>query len=219
MIGRVVGKYRVLERIGRGGMGSVYPAMDDTLQREVAIKVLNSDITDRDALKRFRAEAMTLARLQHPSIGMLFELCEDDGDLLMVMEFVRGETLQKLAERMGRVPPDFAAQLCAQALDGLAYAHRAGIVHRDLKPGNIMVTNDGLVKVMDFGIARVAGTEHLTSDGLSMGTPSYMAPEQVLGREVDGRADLYAIGVVSTGCGPGSCRSWVTRRSRLPTSN
>ena len=196
MIGRTVGKYRVLERIGRGGMGTVYLATDETLQRDVAIKVLNADITEPEALKRFRAEALTLARLQHPAIATLFELFEDQGDLLMVMEFVRGETLQRLAERMGRVPPDFAAQLCAQALDGLGHAHKSGIVHRDLKPGNIMVTDDGLVKVMDFGIARITGSEHLTSDGLSMGTPAYMAPEQVLGREVDGRADLYAIGVV-----------------------
>ncbi len=196
MIGRSVGKYRVLDRIGRGGMGTVYRAVDDTLQREVAIKVLNSEITEPEALKRFRAEAMTLAKLQHPAIATLFELCEDDGNLLMVMEFVHGETLQRLAERMGRVPPDFAAQLCAQALDGLAHAHRAGIIHRDLKPGNIMVTDDGVVKVMDFGIARITGSEHLTSDGLSMGTPSYMAPEQVLGREVDPRSDVYAMGVV-----------------------
>jgi hypothetical protein len=114
----------------------------------------------------------------------------------MVMEFVRGETLQKLAERMGKVPPDFAAQLCSQALDGLWHAHRAGIVHRDLKPGNLMVTGDGLVKVMDFGIARIAGSEHLTSDGFTMGTPAYMAPEQVRGEEVDARSDIYAMGVV-----------------------
>ena len=196
MIGRSVGKYRILDRIGRGGMGTVYRAIDDTLQREVAIKVLNADVTEPEALKRFRAEAITLARLQHPAIATLFELTEDDGDLLMVMEYVRGETLQKLAERMGRVPPDFAAQLCSQALEGLWHAHRAGIVHRDLKPGNLMVTADGIVKVMDFGIARIAGSEHLTSDGFTMGTPAYMAPEQIRGEEVDARSDIYAMGVV-----------------------
>ncbi|HYT77624.1 MAG TPA: serine/threonine-protein kinase [Vicinamibacterales bacterium] len=196
MIVRSIGKYRVVDRVGRGGMGTVYRAIDDTLQRDVAIKVLNSELTDAEALKRFRAEAITLARLQHPSIAMLFELHEENGDLMMVMEFVRGETLQKLAERMGPMPPDFAAQLCAQALDGLAHAHRAGIIHRDLKPGNIMVTEDGLVKVMDFGIARISGSEHLTGDGLTMGTPAYMAPEQVLGQEVDARSDVYAMGVV-----------------------
>jgi serine/threonine-protein kinase len=196
MIGRSIGKYRILERIGRGGMGTVYRAIDESLQREVAIKVLNAEVTEPESLKRFRAEAITLARLQHPAIATLFELTEDDGDLLMVMEFVRGETLQKLAERMGKVPPDFAAQLCSQALDGLWHAHRAGIVHRDLKPGNLMVTGDGIVKVMDFGIARIAGSEHLTSDGFTMGTPAYMAPEQVRGAEVDARSDIYSMGVV-----------------------
>ena len=196
MIGRAVGKYRILERIGRGGMGTVYRAVDDMLQRDVAIKVLNAENTDPDALRRFRREAITLAKLHHPAIATLFELCEDEGDLLMVMEFVRGETLQKLAERTGQVPPDFAAQLCGQVLDGLAHAHRAGIVHRDLKPGNIMVTEEGLVKVMDFGIARISGSEHLTSDGFTMGTPAYMAPEQLLGHEADARSDLYAVGVL-----------------------
>lgn len=196
MIGQSVGKYRVLDRIGRGGMGTVYRAIDDTLQREVAIKVLNAEVSDAESLRRFRTEAITLARLHHPAIATLFELHEDDGRMMMVMEFVRGETLQGLAERMGRVPPDFAAQLCAQALDGLSHAHRAGIIHRDLKPGNMMMTPDGIVKVMDFGIARVAGSEHLTSAGFMMGTPAYMAPEQVLGEEADARSDLYSMGVV-----------------------
>src|SRR5215472_12802363 len=196
MIGRSVGKYQILDRLGRGGMGTVYRAIDDTLQREVAIKVLNGDVTEPETLKRFRTEAITLAKLHHPSVATLYELREEDGELMMVMEFVRGETLQRLADRMGPMPPDLAAQLCAQALDGLAHAHRAGIVHRDLKPGNIMVTDEGLVKVMDFGIARIAGSEHLTSDGLAMGTPAYMAPEQILGHETDARSDIYAMGIV-----------------------
>ena len=196
MIGRSIGKYRILDRLGRGGMGTVYRAIDDTLQREVAIKVLNAGVTEPETLKRFRVEAITLAKLHHPSIATLYELREEDGELMMVMEFVHGETLQRLADRMGPMPPDFAAQLCAQALDGLAHAHGAGIVHRDLKPGNIMVTGEGAVKVMDFGIARIAGSEHLTSDGLAMGTPAYMAPEQILGLETDSRSDIYAMGIV-----------------------
>lgn len=196
MIGRSVGKYRILDRIGRGGMGTVYRAVDDSLERHVAIKVLNSEVTEPEALRRFRAEAITLAKLNHPGIATLFELYQDDGDLLMVMEFVQGETLQKLSDRMGQLPPDFAAQLCAQGLDALSYAHRVGIIHRDLKPGNLMLTDEGVVKVMDFGIARILGSEHLTSDGFMMGTPAYMAPEQVLGQEVDARSDVYAMGVV-----------------------
>jgi serine/threonine-protein kinase len=114
----------------------------------------------------------------------------------MVMEFVRGETFDKVSSRLGPLPVERAARLCAQVLDALAYAHRAGIVHRDLKPANLMLTESGLAKVMDFGIARMIGTEHLTLDGFMVGTPAYMAPEQALGGEIDGRTDLYAMGVV-----------------------
>jgi len=195
MVGQLVGKYRVLSRLGRGGMGTVYKALDETLAREVAIKSLNPDLADPEVLKRFRAEAVTLARLNHPNIAMLFELTEHDGDLLMVMEFVRGETFETISQR-GPVPLDRSRDLCCQVLDALAHAHRAGIVHRDLKPANLMLTESGLVKVMDFGLARMVGTEHLTNDGFMVGTPAYMAPEQVLAEEIDGRADLYAMAVV-----------------------
>jgi eukaryotic-like serine/threonine-protein kinase len=196
MIGTTVGKYRILDRLGRGGMGTVYKSVDETLDREVAIKVLNAEIGDTEVLKRFRAEAVTLARLNHPGIATLFELYRQDDDLLMVMEFVRGETLHDLSERLGPLAVPQAVHLMLQVLDALAHAHRGGVVHRDLKPANVMVTDTGTVKVMDFGIARVLGTEHFTQGGYMMGTPAYMAPEQVLGGEVDGRADLYAVGVL-----------------------
>ena len=196
MIGTTVGKYRVLERLGRGGMGIVYKALDETLDREVAIKVLNPDVDDAELLKRFRAEAISLARLNHPGIATIYELHRQNDDLLMVMEYVRGETLQTLSERLGPLDPPQAAHICVQILDALAHAHRAGIVHRDLKPANVMVTDSGVVKVMDFGIARMLGGEHYTHAGYMMGTPAYMAPEQVLGQEIDGRADLYSVGVL-----------------------
>jgi serine/threonine-protein kinase len=196
MIGRTVGKYRIVERLGRGGMGTVYKAVDETLDREVAIKVLNPDLADVELLKRFRAEAVTLARLNHPSIATIYELYRQDDDLLMVMEFVRGETLHDVCDRVGPMAPPQAAHICIQVLDALAYAHRAGVVHRDLKPANLMLTDRGVLKVMDFGIARVLGGEHLTHGGYMMGTPAYMSPEQVLGREIDGRADLYSVGVL-----------------------
>jgi eukaryotic-like serine/threonine-protein kinase len=196
MLGQTVGKYRIVSRLGRGGMGTVYKAVDETLDREVAIKSLNPDLTDPDILKRFRAEALTLARLNHPNIAMLFELTEHDGALLMVMEFLRGETFEVLSQQSGPMPVDRSRDLCMQVLDALGHAHRAGIVHRDLKPANLMLTDSGVVKVMDFGLARMAGTEHLTTDGFMVGTPAYMAPEQVLAHEIDGRADLYAMGVV-----------------------
>jgi serine/threonine protein kinase len=196
MVGDTVGKYRILARLGRGGMGTVYKGVDETLGREVAIKSLNADVTDASLLKRFRAEAVALAHLNHPNIATLFELTEHEGQLLMIMEFVRGDTLDRVAQHSGGMPIERASRLALQVLDALGHAHRAGIVHRDLKPANLMLTESGLVKVMDFGLARMVGTEHLTNDGFMVGTPAYMSPEQVLGREIDGRTDLYAMGVV-----------------------
>ena len=196
MIGKTFGKYRFVEKLGRGGMGTVYKAVDETLDREVAVKVLNPELADDEVMKRFRAEATTLARLNHPEIATIYEISYADAELLMVMELVRGETLDQLAQRSGPMPPERAAYLVAQVLGALDHAHRAGIVHRDLKPANLMVTDRGGVKIMDFGIARVAGAEHLTNDGHMMGTPAYMAPEQAMADDVDGRADVYACGVV-----------------------
>ena len=178
MIGETIGKYRIVARLGRGGMGTVYKAVDQTLEREVAIKVLNPGLAQSDVLKRFRAEAVTLAKLNHPNIATLYELGQHGDELLMVMEFVRGETFDKLSERVGPMPFERAAYLTAQVLDALAHAHRAGVVHRDLKPANLMLSESGVVKVMDFGIARMVGTEHLTSDGLMMGTRPTWRPSR-----------------------------------------
>jgi serine/threonine-protein kinase len=177
-------------------MGTVYRAVDETLHRDVAIKVLNAGLNDPSVARRFRAEAVTVARLNHPGIATIYELFQHEGQWLMVMEFVRGETLEALVTRKGPLGHAEAADLSMQALAALAHAHSLGVVHRDLKPANIMLTESGAVKVMDFGIARVVGTEHLTSAGFMMGTPAYMAPEQVLGEDIDARADLYAMGVV-----------------------
>jgi serine/threonine protein kinase len=196
MIGQHIGKYAVLDRIGRGGMGTVYRAVDETLRREVAIKILNAELKDPVVARRFRSEAVTIARLNHPGIATIYELVQHEDQWVMVMEFVRGETLERLVERRGALPVKQAADLTIQTLAALAHAHGLGIVHRDLKPANVMVTESGSVKIMDFGIARVAGTEHLTNVGFLLGTPAYMAPEQVLGHELDARADLYAIAVV-----------------------
>jgi eukaryotic-like serine/threonine-protein kinase len=166
------------------------------MRPSIAIKVLNPDLTDAAVLKRFRAEAVTLARLNHAGIATIYELHHHGDELLMVMEFVRGETLHDLSDRLGPLNPPQAAHLCMQVLDALGHAHRGGVVHRDLKPANVMITDSGSIKVMDFGIARVLGSEHFTHGGYMMGTPAYMAPEQVLGREIDGRADLYSVGVL-----------------------
>jgi serine/threonine-protein kinase len=196
MVGQNVGKYRVLDKIGRGGMGTVYKAVDETLHREVAIKVLNAELNDPEVAKRFRSEAITVARLSHPGIATIYELFEHGSEWLMVMEFVRGETLENMIARMGALSAQRAAEFCMQALAALAHAHSMGVVHRDLKPANLMVTENGTIKVMDFGIARVSGGEHLTNVGFMMGTPSYMAPEQVRGGDIDARTDLYSMGVV-----------------------
>jgi predicted Ser/Thr protein kinase len=196
MIGSTIGKYRIVGQLGRGGAGIVYKAVDESLNREVAIKTLNPDLANTDVMKRFRAEATILAQLNHPQIATIHELFKSDDDLLMVMEYVRGETLAHLSERLGPMPPDGAAYLVDQILSALEHAHRAGIVHRDMKLANVMVTEVGGIKIMDFGIARVRGAEQMTVDGRLMGTPAYMPPEQVLGQDVDGRTDLYAVGVI-----------------------
>jgi serine/threonine-protein kinase len=196
MIGTVIGKYRIVGQLGRGATGIVYRAVDETLDREVAIKVLNPQLADADIVKRFRSEATILARLNHPEIAVIYELLHRDTDLLMVMELVRGESLEQLCEHAGPMPPERAAYVVDRILAALGYAHRAGIVHRDVKPANVMVTEPGGVKIMDFGIARMRGAEHMTIDGCAVGTPAYMPPEQVLGEEVDGRSDLYAVGVM-----------------------
>ena len=196
MVGTVVGQYRIVAPIGRGTTGIVYKAIDESLNREVAIKILNPDLAGTDVMKRFRTEATALARLNHPAIATVYQLFRAGTDLLMVMEFVRGETLDHLSQRLGPLDPDRAAYVIDQLLWGVGHAHAVGIVHRDLKPANVMLTPAGAVKIMDFGIARVRGTEHATADGCMLGTPAYMAPEQIMGSAVDGRADLYSIGVM-----------------------
>jgi len=194
--GTTVGKYRILAPIGRGATGVVYRALDQSLRRDVAIKVLIRDRAETSAMKRFRAEATTLARLSHPGIATIHELIESKSDLLMVMELVRGESLERLCDRLGPIPPEQAAHIVDQVLAALDNAHRAGVVHRDIKPANIMVTEAGGVKIMDFGIARVLSNERMTIDGSMMGTPAYMPPEQVLGHQVDARSDLYSVACV-----------------------
>jgi len=194
MVRKKIGQYLVIERLGNGGMGSVYRGVDETLGREVALKILNTAVADSAA--RLRAEASALARLSHPGIATVYELLEDDDRLVMVMELVRGQTLQYILDEVGVFSPRRAAELCMQALAALSHAHAAGVVHRDLKPGNLMITETGSIKIMDFGIARLEGAVNLTNVGQMLGTPAYMAPEQVLGHPVDARADLYAMGVV-----------------------
>ena len=194
MVGEKIGQYRVIERLGAGGMGHVYRAIDESLGRDVALKILDAG-TD-NAAARLRSEAAALARINHPGIATVHGLVEDDGRLVMVMEFVRGNTLQHMLEHVGVLTPQRAADFCMQALAVLEHAHDAGVVHRDLKPGNLMIAENGAIKILDFGIARLNDSVGLTMDGTMLGTPAYMAPEQVLGHPIDARTDLYAMGVV-----------------------
>jgi serine/threonine-protein kinase len=196
MIGRTVGTYQILEKIGEGGMGTVYKGVDQMLERTVAIKVLRAELAREPRIvERFRTEAITLARLNHPNVATLYSFLREGDDFFMVMEYVPGATLEDLLKK-GPLPVDEAVPLFCQALNGVAHAHALGIVHRDLKPANVMRTPEGVVKVMDFGIARVLGTTRMTRTGHLIGTIEYMAPEQVRGRETDARSDVYALGIV-----------------------
>ncbi len=198
-----LGPYEILAALGAGGMGEVYRARDTRLEREVALKVLPAATrTDADARARFRREALALSRLNHPNIETVYDFGEDAGVDYLVLEFVPGETLGARLVR-GRVPEREATDLGAQVAEALAEAHERGVLHRDLKPANIMVTPKGRVKVLDFGLAKLAQapgeitpTMAVTMVGTTTGTLAYMAPEQLLGETVDARADLYALGVV-----------------------
>ncbi len=201
MIDRVVGNtYRILEKIGEGGMGAVYRAEDVMLERQVAIKAIRPELaSEPEIVERFRTEARILARVSHPAIATIYSFFRDGDDLFLAMELVHGRSLSKVLESEGRLPWERAAGLLATALPGIEEAHRAGIVHRDLKPDNLMLTGAGTLKtlkVMDFGISRVTGSGHLTRTGLLVGTLRYIAPEQIRGEEVDPRTDIYALGAV-----------------------
>jgi Protein kinase domain len=196
MVGSQIGNYNILEKLGEGGMGVVYKAVDVNLDRVVAIKALNTELTGNAELEqRFRAEAKAQANLNHTNLATLYALLIEGGRPWMVMEFIEGETFEQMVQRRGPVPSTEAIPLFRQALLGLGYAHRTGIVHRDIKPSNIMVNKQGIVKVMDFGIAKVLGARGMTRTGTQMGTAFYMSPEQVLNRGVDIRSDIYSLGV------------------------
>lgn len=196
-VGRTVDHYRIVAKLGQGGSGQVFRALDLTLNREVAIKVLRPDLaTDPAVAERFRNEARTLARLNHPHIATLYRLLWEEEVRGMVMEYVVGETLDELVRRHGPLAADRVLPLFVQALQGIQHAHEHGVIHRDVKGSNVMRGAGGLVKVMDFGIARALGSTGLTQEGRPVGTPEYMAPEQVRGEELDARTDIYALGVL-----------------------
>jgi len=196
--GTMIGSYKVLDEIGRGGMGVVYLAEDTRLGRRVALKALPAALAMQPEMReRLRREARAAATISHPAVAVVYALEERDDHLFIASEYVPGETLRNAIAR-GPIPPERARAIALDIAGALAAAHAAGVIHRDLKPENVLIRADGGVKVVDFGIAQIEGAEatRLTRTGAMLGTPAYMAPEQLLGKTVDGRADLYAWGIV-----------------------
>ena len=195
--GSTLGPYAILAELGHGGMGVVYTAHDPRLKRQVAIKLLTPDLTrDETAKQRFLQEAQAASALDHPNICTIHEINEtDDGQLYLVMAYYEGETLKQRIER-GPLSLDDAIDIATQVGRGLAEAHGAGIVHRDIKPANLLIAKGGVVKILDFGLAKLVGTERVTQTGTTVGTVAYMSPEQARGEEVDHRTDIWSLGVV-----------------------
>jgi predicted Ser/Thr protein kinase len=194
---QTVGRYKIIGELGRGAMGVVYKAKDPTIGRTVALKTMRLDVHGLDASEmvlRFKNEARAAGLLNHPNIVTIYDAGEHDGIFYIAMEFIEGTTLHELLEKKRILEADEAIRLSREICKGLDYAHSHGIVHRDVKPGNIMITARGTVKIMDFGIAKAGGS--MTSTGQVLGTPNYMAPEQVKGRSLDGRSDLFSFGVI-----------------------
>jgi serine/threonine protein kinase len=195
------GRYEVLSELGRGAMGVVYKARDPQIDRLVAVKTVSLHAHDAEAEQefrmRFRNEAQAAGRLHHPGIVSVFDVGEDpdSGDPYIVLEYVSGEPLNRLLSRQRKLPVERALQLAEEVARALDYAHEQGVTHRDIKPGNIMVTEEGHAKIADFGIAKL-NLAHFTIPGKLLGTPAYMAPEQLSGEGADGRSDLFSLGVI-----------------------
>src|SRR5690348_16619613 len=194
-VGQRVGDYEILSVLGAGGMGRVYRVRNFISDRVEAMKVLLPDYASEPELAaRFMAEIRTLATLEHPNIAQLRTAFQFENQFIMIMEFVEGATLESLA-RQGGVPIDQMLEYASQVLSALSYAHGRGVTHRDIKPANIMITAHGVVKLMDFGIAKSNADMQLTRPGTTMGSVYYMSPEQVRGDTVDARSDIYSFGI------------------------
>jgi serine/threonine protein kinase len=190
MIGRTISHYKILEKLGEGGMGVVYKAQDTKLDRIVALKFLPKRLLcDNEAKIRFEHEAKAASSLNHPNITTIYEIGEFEGECFIAMEYVEGNSLKELIKAKTFTIEE-VLNIAIQVAEGLNAAHKKGIVHRDIKSDNIMLTAEGLVKIMDFGLAKLKGVSRVTKEGTTLGTLSYMSPEQVQGMEVDQRSDI-----------------------------
>jgi len=190
------GRYLVIDDLGRGGMGFVYRVLDTKLDEEVALKFINPDIaSDAKIVERFRTELKVTRRITHRHVCRMYDLSVNDQSLFITMEYIQGENLADMIHRLGKLPVERAFTIAKQVCEGLAEVHRLGVIHRDLKPKNIMIDRDGEAKIMDFGLARTPHGVKLTEAGQVVGTPSFMSPEQLNGETVDGRSDIFSLGI------------------------
>ena len=191
------GRYEIDGKLGEGAMGVVYRARDSAIGRIVALKMLSAEVGAEEELhQRFQREAEAIGRLNHPNVVTVYDLGHHEGQLYMAMELLEGEDLRSLVESRAEIPLADRVRILIQICRGLDYAHSKGVVHRDVKPANIHVSAAGKVKLLDFGLARVATRETITRRGVILGTPDYMAPEQAMGKGVDRRSDVFSAGVV-----------------------
>lgn len=200
-LGKMFGNYQLVQKVGQGGMGLVYKGRQVSLDRIVAVKILNKSLCDNaEFIKRFEREAKSIARINHPNIMAVYDFGQTDGLYYMVTEFIEGSSLSKQISDSVMLGVERLAPLLIQCLAGLAHVGTTGIVHRDIKPDNILITLEGIAKIADFGLAKDVSrndSTDLTAVGLAMGTPAYMSPEQCMGRKLDGRSDIYALGVTA----------------------
>ncbi len=191
------GRYQIIEELGKGGMGKVYRALDKKLGEEVALKLIKPEIaSDRETIQRFSNELKLARKIAHRNVGKMYELMEAEGTHFITMEYVPGQDLRALIRQTGQLTAAKALSIARQVCEGLAEAHALGVVHRDLKPGNILIDKDGNARIMDFGIARSLQGKGITGAGVMIGTPEYMSPEQVEGKEADQRSDIYSLGII-----------------------
>ena len=205
-----IGRYQIRTLIGRGGMGEVYGAFDPSLDRLVALKTIIAGSDNPSLVERLQREARACGRLHHPNIVTIHDLGESQGTVFIAMEWLQGESLAD-AMKAGKLTFEMKLRALVEILDALDYAHAEGIIHRDIKPSNAWVLPSGQIKLLDFGLARLQHVEALTLPGEVMGTPYYMSPEQLMGQPVDGRSDVFSVGVlgVRTVCGAPRVRSRV----------